>query len=288
MSAGARVALAVGILLPIAGFAQIRLGLAVQPSPALDHERVMARLNILNNTGDPLELGSNGNAQVRFVLKDHRGMPALRWQGDGEVWPATTIPVTLMGTVTNRLNTLYRLDPGSYSVEAEIRWGTLVFSSEKKYLEVVPGVVIAELKAGLPGGRGTRHFTLRVLNRDRQDHLFLRADDPVRSVCLGVIDLGRVVRMEEPAMRMDGSGYLHVLHQSGPYDHIYSVLSPDGDLDRSSSYSGEYKVVRLKTMQDGTVELNESASGDLPPVRAPDTIAQLPLGWKDRHPGKDK
>jgi hypothetical protein len=271
--------------LPWVAAGQIRLGLTVVPSPALHHEWTFARLNILNETGDPLQLSTNGNARVRYVLRNHRGQLASRWQGDGEVYhDSHVIPPSLMGSVTNRLNDIYRLDSGSYSVEAEVEWGGLTFTSEKRYLEVVPGVTIAELKTGLPGGRGTRHFALKLLNRDRQDHLFLRIEDTAADRCMGVLDLGRHVRMEPPNMRVDGSGYLHILHQSGPFNHVYTVVSPDGELDRSSAHGGEYKAVRLKTLSDGTVEVSESASGELPPVPPADMIPNLPIGWKDRRP----
>jgi hypothetical protein len=272
-------------LLPWIASGQIRLGLSVAPSPALHHERATARLNILNEAGDPLDFGTNGNARLRYVVRDHRGQLAIRWQGDGEVsHEPLVIRPSLMGTVTNLLNDSYRLDPGSYAVEAEVEWGGLIFTSEKRYLEVVPGVTIAELKTGLPGGRWTRHFALKVLSRDRQDHIFLRIEDASADRCLGVLDLGRHVRMEPPTMRVDGSGYLHILHQSGPFNHVYSVISPNGDLDRCSAHGGEYKAVRLKTLNDGSVEISESASGELPPVPPADLIPNLPIGWKDRRP----
>ena len=262
--------------------AQIRLSLEVDPAVALQYELLQARLTILNNTGDPLTLSTNGNCRIRYVIRDQSGVPVSRVVPDAMAWHDVEIAPSLSAVVTNRLNELYHLgEPGSFVVEAEIEWNGLSFSPQRKYLDIVPGITIAELQAGVPGGRGTRSYMLRSLNRNRQDRLFLRIDDPAGGLCYGVFDLGRHLRMEKPTLRVDGSGFLHILHQSGPYEHTYSVFTPNGDLDRHEVYSGEYKVVRLKTLTDGTVEVHEGASGELPPPRMPDTISSAPRKRKE-------
>lgn len=272
-------------LLALSSSAQIKLGMELKPVLALEYENLMSRLTLLNNTGDELSFATNGNCRIRYVVRDHAGAPVTRRVPDALAFHDVTVAPSMMLVLTNRLNDLYALNQaGSYTVEVEVEWGGLSFSPPRKYLDVVPGITIAEMESGVPGGRGVRHFLLKVLNRDRQDRLFLRMDDPVGEVCYGVFDLGRHVRMEAPTLRMDGSGFLHILHQSGPYEHTYCVVSSDGHLDRREVYSGEYKVVRLKTLNDGSVEVNESVSGELPPPRPPDSLSNLPIGWKDRRP----
>ncbi len=280
--AAVRLLLALACLLGPAVPAQIRLGLSVDPVTAMQFEPITARLTVLNNTGDLLTLNSNGNARLRYIIRDSHGLPVRRVVPDALAFHEVEIAPSLSAVLTNRLNNLYQLaQPGSYTVEVELEWGGLAFSPERRFVEVVPGITIQEMDAGIPGGQGTRRYMLKVLNRDRQDHLFLRVDDLASGLCYGVSDLGRHIRMEPPSMRVDGSGYLHVLHQSGPYEYSYSVFSPSGRLDRQAVHGGEYTIVRLKTLNDGSVEVNESA-GARPPLRPPDSIIAPPAGRRDR------
>ena len=74
-----------------------------------------------------------------------------------------------------------------------------------------------------------RSYTLRTLNRDRREVVFLRINDDDRGMCYGVFELGAIVRMFEPKLQMDEVGNIHVLHQSGPWQFTHSVFTPHGD-----------------------------------------------------------
>lgn len=256
--------------------AQIRLGVELAPSPALQHERVEARLNILNEAGMPLTFNEKGNARVRWVLHTSRGDTAPRWAGlSDQTFHELALDPAKLGTVTNVLNGIYRLAPGSYTLEACVEWKDLTFSAKRIFLEVIPGIPVAEIRAGAPSG-GDRIFALRALNRDGGDRLFLRVEDPSRDEILGVFDLGRLVKMEKPSTRVDGSGQLHVLHQSSPFDYTYSVISPDARLQQTSQHDGQNRVIRLKSLQDGRIELHQGRPIELQYPDQPESLINPP------------
>ena len=88
--------------------------------------------------------------------------------------------------------------------------------SAPHFIDVVPGFKLKDMMAGDPTMPTRVHqFTLLSLNRDRGDRLFLRIEDKKRSQLYGVYHLGRLVRITEPQMEMDGKGHLHV----SPHTH---------------------------------------------------------------------
>ena len=125
------------------------------------------------------------------------------------------------------------------------------------FLDVLPGLEIARLSAGVPAEPdATRLYTLRTLNRDRVEVMFLRIDDDDRGVCYGVFELGRIVRLYEPKLQVDETGNVHILHQSGPWQFTHSVFTPRGEPVLQEVYSGEGSAIGLKRGEGGQLAVD--------------------------------
>ncbi|MBU1908788.1 MAG: hypothetical protein KJ726_01930, partial [Verrucomicrobia bacterium] len=69
--------------------------------------------------------------------------------------------------------------------------------------------------------------------------------------CLGVFDLGRIVRQFKPLIQSDGKGHVHVLHQSSPWKFTHTEMNPDGIPVNSADFSAYSTEVRFEKTPDG-------------------------------------
>lgn len=235
--------------------AQISMQCRLENARTVLFEPIIMSLDIINNTGDILDFsGAIPNAHLAFDVE----------QSPGVVVPPTGVPLfaqavaiksgdTFSGKVN--LQATYKItDTGPYTVTTRVEWGGKVFISPKLFLDVLPGLEIAKLVAGIPKDPNVvRSYTLRTLNRDRCETVFLRINDDEKGMCYGVFDLGTIVRMFEPKLQVDDVGSIHVLHQSGPWQFTHSVFTPHGDFVAQEVYSAEGSSIELKQTEDGRI-----------------------------------
>lgn len=233
--------------------AQVDMQCRLENGRTVLFEPIVISLDIINNTGDILDFsGAIPNAHLAFDVE----------RSPGVVVPPTGVPLfgqavtikpgdTFSGKVN--LQATYKItDTGPYTVTTRVEWGEKVFISPKLFLDVLPGLEIAKLVAGIPEDPGAvRSYTLRTLNRDRSEVVFLRINDDDKGMCYGVFDLGTIVRMFEPKLQTDDIGNIHVLHQSGPWQFTHSVFTPHGDPVVQDVYSAEGSTIDLKRAEDG-------------------------------------
>ena len=164
-------------------------------------------------------------------------------------------------TITNNLLDCFNLQKiGSFKVYGKAVWDGKEFTSERAFLDIVPGIELQRVEAGISGG-GSRVYSLRMINRERFDHLLMRIDDEAGGVCYGVFDLGRWVHTETPELKIDGQGNVHILYQSGPVQFVHRAFSPFGQMIDDTTYSNQRDQLRLEAGAGGTVEV----SGHAPP-----------------------
>ena len=235
--------------------AQIDMKCRLQNSRTVLFEPVVVSLDIINNTGELLDFsGAIPNAHLAFDIE----------QSPGVLVPATGIPLfgqavtikpgdTFSGKVN--LQAAYKItDTGPYTVTSRVEWGGKVFISPKLFLDVLSGLEISKLVAGIPEDpNAVRSYTLRTLNRDRGEAIFLRINDDDRDMCYGVFELGTIVRLFEPKLLTDEVGNIHVLHQSGPWQFTHSVFTPHGDSVVQEVYSADGSTIGLKRAEGGQI-----------------------------------
>ena len=235
--------------------AQIDMKCRLQNGRTVLFEPVVISLDIINNTGELLDFsGAIPNAHLAFDIE----------QSPGVLVPSTGIPLfgqavtikpgdTFSGKVN--LQAAYKItDTGPYTVTSRVEWGGKVFISPKLFLDVLPGLEISKLVAGIPEDpNAVRSYTLRTLNRDRSEVVFLRINDDDRELCYGVFELGTIVRLFEPKLLTDEVGNIHVLHQSGPWQFTHSVFTPHGDPVVQEVYSADGSTIELKRTEGGQI-----------------------------------
>jgi hypothetical protein len=260
----------------VPALAQIDMKIRLQNGRTVLFEPVVVNLDIINNTGEVLDFsGAIPTAHLAFDVE----------QSPGVLVPTTGVPLfgsaltikpgdTFSGKVN--LQASYKItETGPYLITTRVEWGGKVFVSPKLFLDVLPGLEISKLVAGIPEDPGTvRNYTLRTLNRDRKEMVFLRINDEDRGICYGVFELGAIVRLFEPKMQTDEVGNIHVLYQSGPWQFMHSAFTPYGDPVVQEIYSGDGSVMELKRAEGGLIavqggHLYTPSQESEPPPKAP-------------------
>lgn len=128
------------------------------------------------------------------------------------------------------LSTHYQIGRfGRYTLWATVHWRGETFESAPILIRVVSGLPMASRERTVPsvGGRESRRFSLRYLDREKSESIFLIADDPDAGLNFGVFDLGKLVRFHKPSLDVTPAGRITVYHQSSPTFFTKSVLQSD-------------------------------------------------------------
>lgn len=226
-----------------------------------DHQRVVlfgpmdAHLRISNFTGAGLSLGPRGNAELSFHVDDTQG-GAVRSNGRPLVRYPVSIPNGASAEVTVDLSDAYHIVRGqSYMVSPVLEVAGERFGGSRLALEVQPGLEVGRLETGLARLGNDREATLRMIHRDREDVVFFRLDAPTAGQCLGVYELGPIIRFFKPRVELDAAGNFHVLHQSAPDRFVHSVFGGSGAPVSKTLYAARAGGIRLVRDDDGVVDV---------------------------------
>ena len=248
-------AVSAGILcvLSYSGLAQLDVRGRLRHKRLLRYEPVIVDLRIVNRSSELIQL-SLSNASSRLVF-DVEQVPGgqIPERSDGEM---RTINVPPRASIEESIDLLKIYDlrtTGPYTIRAHIDWEGTSFISPPMYLDILTGFELTHLVADAPRGGSRRVYTLRTLYRDSADQLFLTVEEK-GSVCLGVLDLGSVVRLNEPQLQVDGEGDIHVLFQHSPSLFFHCII--DGGallISRRESFRVAYGHLEILEDDSGRV-----------------------------------
>ena len=254
-----------------AASAQVELTWSLAHHRTVLMEPVRATVTIANRTGQTLDLSARGNARLSFDAEDQPSSPVAK-SGNPLLAQPVIIPNGETRAVDVNLLDAYRLVKGqTYMLTPVLEFAGLRFFGPRLSLEIQPGIELARRDTGLPAAGNARTATLRLLNRDRTDRLFFRLDDSSTGYCLGVYDLGRVIRFFVPRLEQDAAGAFHVLHQTGPDRFAHSVFDADGTPLGTTFYGATVGGIRLAPNDVGEFEVQ----GGTPYVEDPENPGTL-------------
>lgn len=120
------------------------------------------------------------------------------------------------------------LREGRYYVNLVLLHNDLRYASERRMFDVVPGIELASVAAPLPGRPPSeRGFKLVYWTRGEREIAFLRASDRPSGVVWTTLDLGPLVRVTQPRMKVNADGSLTVVHQATRDTMVTSVIRSD-------------------------------------------------------------
>ncbi|NLG34109.1 MAG: hypothetical protein GX548_02010 [Lentisphaerae bacterium] len=267
---GLLAAVACRMLVPGAS-AQIEMAWSLAHNRTVLMEPVRATVKISNYSGRDMDLTPRGNARLRFDVED-QPTSTVPTTGQPLVRRGVIIPNGDTREVEVDLLDAYRILKGqSYMLTPVLEFGGMRFMGRRLSLEVQPGLELARRDYGMPASGEARTVTLRQIHRGRTDQLFFRIDNSSTGFCLGVYELGRVIRYFVPRIELDRNGVFHVLHQTAPDRFLHSTFGYDGAPLGMTFYSAETASLRLVRDESGDVQV----TGGTPFVEDPDAPGML-------------
>ena len=235
--------------------AQVELTWTLPNNRTLLMEPILADVRIANNTGQDLDLTPRGNARLSFDVEDQ---PTSTVPDTGQ--PLLRQPVIIPNgdsreVEVNLLNAYSVIKGQSYMLTPVLEFAGMRFFGDRRALEVQPGIELLKRDYGMPNSGAARQVSLRLINRDRNDRVFFRIDNSSTGYCLGVYDLGRVIRFFVPCLEQDRDSAFHVLHQSAPDRFVHSVFSYDGAPQGTTFYAAQIGSIKLIRDEDGGVKV---------------------------------
>ncbi|MDP1587325.1 MAG: hypothetical protein Q8M07_06260 [Prosthecobacter sp.] len=235
--------------------AQVELTWSLEHNRTVLMEPIHATVRIANYSGHDLDLTPRGNARLLFDVED-QPTSTVRSNGHPLVRQAVIIPAGETREVAVNLLDAYRIVYGqSYMLTPVLEFGGTRFLGARLSLEVQPGIELLKRDYGMPSSGDARTVSLRLIFRDRGDRVLFRIDNSSTGYCLGVYDLGRIIRFYVPRLEQDRDGAFHVLHQSAPANFTHSVFDYGGVSRGVKIYVARVGDIRLVRNERGAVEV---------------------------------
>ncbi len=235
--------------------AQIEVTWSLKHNRTVLMEPILATVRIANYSGQDLDLTPRGNARLLFDVEDQ---PTSTVQSNGLplVRRAVIIPSGDTREVDVNLLDAYRIIHGqSYMLTPFVEFDGIRFFGPRLSLEVQPGIELLQRDVGMLSSGDARSVSLRLIFRDRGDRLLFRIDNSSTGYCLGVYELGRVIRFYVPRLEQDRDRAFHVLHQSAPASFTHSVFDYNGVSRGVKIYVAQVGDIRLERTDDGEVKV---------------------------------
>jgi hypothetical protein len=246
------VLLCTAALMQLSAVGEIELELSTDHTKYIEFEPVIAFLT-LENVSDRAFLIRSNDATLDTRVDFHLEL-ANRY-GEGREKAASVLSSCLILGGEKQafmidLSEHYQIGrSGRYTLWATVHWHGETFESAPIQIRVVTGLPMASRERTVPGvgGRDSRRFSLRYLDRNKSESIFLIAEDPDAGHNYGVFDLGKLVRFYKPSLDVTPSGRITIYHQSSPTFFTKSVLQsdPKGLRLLDQQYASESRKGRL-------------------------------------------
>lgn len=219
--------------------AQVTATLEIDKSRLLPRETFVARLKIVNFSGQTLVFGED-NDWLQFEIETENGEVVPPIAEPPKVEGRFTVESSIRATKRIDLAPYYALEKsGNYKLTAKVhvkQWKRVLRVKPVKF-SVFNGSVLwhrtfgLPVKEGEPGGQPRqRRYVLQQAKNLRMMTLYARVDDGQGRRVHKVFPICPMVAFNEPAAQVDPTGNLHVLCQSGARTYNYTVLDPDGKI----------------------------------------------------------
>ncbi len=232
-----RIGIAVSVLTVLAllptARAAVHASMELQHRSYLRFEDIRALITIRNDTDEPFIIdgvGTSGESQLFFEVRYGDQIVRPR-DGEPYLGRLLVLPDEKQEIVVDLCDAYPMSREGRYFVKVIASQSGEAWESRAAMIDIVPGLPLASTERVVPGYRERlRRFSLRYWTREGHEYLFLTVDETKQGYNYGVFELGKLIRVRKPAIRVDRKGRINVWHQTGSDRFLLTVLQsrPDG------------------------------------------------------------
>ncbi|MFT4547753.1 MAG: hypothetical protein ACI8XO_000411 [Verrucomicrobiales bacterium] len=278
------------VLALISGVAQAQLMVDMKLSKKnyVEHEPVMATIQVRNLAGHDMILSGPGGAGW-LNLDILRGTEMVHPRPNAPKLKSRALKAGASFTTEVNLGRFYPLAmPGNYGVTASVYYPPLkrYIPSQRTVVNVRRAKVLWSREFGVPQGNNRpirfRKFSL-LSYRDRDSSsVYVRLSERDDSSVLATYSLGRALVSYQPGVFVDASNRLNVLHLGGPQFYAHSIVDSDGDLVRQDYYKQVSGSTPRLINQSGSIVVRGGVKTDRNGIAA----TQFSSPMNERNPGR--
>ncbi|MFW6151714.1 MAG: hypothetical protein ACOC6C_01940 [Verrucomicrobiota bacterium] len=220
MSRIAKIMSAVAVFSVICGVftrADLEVKLDVEHNSIIRFEDFNAEVTLVNKTGEPFVMYRDGTSiGPRFSFTVERNGEEIKTRSKDPFFEKVVIMPDGKKTATRDLTRWYNLSQeGQYLVVAQVEWDGTIYRSATRVLRVVGGISLAETSRSLSDDpRIHLTYSVRYWPRHKKDHAFLYVHDKKNSVNYGALDMGPILRVSKPRIKVDADDNVTVVHRA--------------------------------------------------------------------------
>ena len=238
-----------GLLLPLlaaSALAQVTVKLELQKSRFLPRESMLAKLEIVNFSGQTLVFGEDDH-WLQFQIESETGEEITPISDPPPVKGRFTVESSIRATKEVDIAPHYALErAGRYTLTATVhikQWGKQLIAKPVKF-DITNGTVLWQQIFGLPLKKGDppgqpkqiRRYVLQQAKRLRAMSLYARVDNGLGGKVHRVLPICPMVSFNKPTAQVGPKSNLHVLCQTGAREFNYSVIDPEGKIIKRRHY----------------------------------------------------
>lgn len=235
--------------LPATVYGQIGVKLEFKKRAYLQHETVVAKVTLRNDSGNPILFGQDEQLQgdLKFNILDSGKRTVKPKNPDFRILENVLLQPGEMQEVFVILNNYYNITKtGTYEVTAYITHPQLKtdYESQRQNFEVSDGVTEWSKNVGLPSfmvdadnPRQDQTRTIKVvslLDYGRKN-LYVTIED--KDYIYSVLSLSGILGEEKFTAEVDNLGRLHILIPVASKEYRYYVVTLNGDIDEEATYA---------------------------------------------------
>lgn len=207
------------LFLPFTAVGGLKVNLKLKHGSFLRFEPVIAYVSVYNDSGDVFIIDKDdkqNKSRLIFIIGRNIDEPVVRINRHPLIENLRILPDEKQNIKLNIAGWYDIKAMGRYFVKAVIKWNGKTIESNNTMINIVSGIEITNVSKEAPGHPDSiRKYSLRYWPREKKEYLFLCVNDEMSGINYGVFSLGSLVRVSKPAIKIDRSGNIKILHQSG-------------------------------------------------------------------------
>jgi hypothetical protein len=239
----------------LSGQAQVNLTMSFEREGYLLYESIPIKITI-NNVGDQeVVLKNNAENVSEWISFNIFRADGTKVRTDNPISASPlSIPASEVQSLLVDLTPAYALrETGQYTIQAILSIpGRKPFITDARVFNIGKGDQIWSDERLESGSK--RVYSLVKFLSQEDSHLYARVEEPANNMILSTQRLGRFTAFTNPVVKIDGSGFFHVVHTVSGQNYRYSLLDQSGGLLKQEDRLIQGSRPALVDKADGTVQ----------------------------------
>lgn len=212
-------------------FSQLIVSLEPVKKQFVAGEPVNMRITVSNNTGQTMQLVSNGSVSWLDIHVENTNGDMPLPQSRIATFPPLTVPAGK--SVSRRIDLRHFYDlsrDGQYKAIALVRGSDMrtLYSSRGMFFSVQSGMPMWSQTAAPRNGKRCK-YAVRSMTEQNKNRLYVQIKDDTTGIPIHAVAVGEWMSFYKPMCKVDSQGRCHVLFMTTPTIYVWATVTSNGD-----------------------------------------------------------